>query len=115
MGGRREICKLKFKAPQGVDLSKKKPIGRDDRSLLLKLGYLLNARKIPEWLIDNACQAVLHHNGEVGDRIKYFTKVLFEGAQKKGIRLPALLATVTVPEELLTPAQSNGHPVSKPV
>jgi hypothetical protein len=95
----REFCSRKFsRGPSAVFPS---PISDDDRGLLLKVGALFIAGKLPEAMIDSGLEAIRRHDGPVDSHGAYFTSVLQDACADRGINLNKLLATMRLPAELL--------------
>lgn len=97
----REFCSRKFsRGPSPVFPS---PIREDDRALLLKLGALYVAGKLPESIIDSGLEAIRQYSGAepIGNRGAYLTRVLQDACHGRGIHLNQLLAKMRLPADLL--------------
>lgn len=95
-------CRDKFRRPRrggpAVFANLKK--GKDYETLL-KVGALVVVGAMPEAWVEGAVEAVLHHTGKpLTDRVSYFCTVLSDVANKDGVTLNRLLASVRVPQSL---------------
>ena len=81
-----------------------------DRSLILKVCYLVVTGQIPHALMDDALEAIRHHSGPVRNKPAFFHDCLQEALQQRGDNLNKLLAVCEreIPREALT-----GEPGSK--
>jgi hypothetical protein len=94
----REYCTRKFSS--GHEPAFRTPLRPDDRELLLKVGFLHLAGRLPEAIIDGGLEAIKHHDGPVEKRGAYFTTVIQDACQGRGIHLNRLLAKTRLPDEL---------------
>ena len=115
------FCDRKFSPQTDPVFPRWRRMKPEDRELLLKVGALHIAGQIPELWIDSALQAIIHHGEQsatrskpIGNRIAYFQTVLADTAQANLVRIPVLLAAVTVPVYLLRQSRPDRSSSPRP-